>query len=127
MYTLKLSLVLSLALLPTLSFAEPTVEETTLVEQVEMVDEDKSVEELAKAAQNPIASMISLPFQNNTNLNIGPNDQTQNIMNIQPVWPFAINDDWNFITRTIVPVVSNPSVLTGPDNGRVDGLSLIHI
>ncbi len=122
MYTLKLSLVLSLALLPTLSFAEPTVEETTLVEQVEMVDEDKSVEELAKAAQNPIASMISLPFQNNTNLNIGPNDQTQNIMNIQPVWPFAINDDWNFITRTIIPVVSNPSVLTGPDNGRVDGI-----
>ena len=122
MSKLKLSLTLSLALLPVLSFAEPTVEETTLVEQVEMVDEGKgkSTEELAKAAQNPIASMISLPFQNNTNLNIGPNDSTQNILNIQPVWPFEINDDWNFITRTIIPVVSNPDVLTG--EGRVDGI-----
>ncbi len=83
MRTLKLSLALTLALLPALSFAEPTVEETTLVEQAESVSEDKSVEELAKAAQNPIASMISLPFQNNTNLNIGPNEQTQNILNIQ--------------------------------------------
>ncbi len=122
MSKLKLSLTVALTLLPALSFAETTVEETTLVEQVEMVDEGKgkSTEELAKAAQNPIASMISLPFQNNTNLNIGPNDSTQNILNIQPVWPFEINDDWNFITRTIIPVVSNPDVLTG--EGRVDGI-----
>lgn len=79
-------------------------------------------EKLAKAAQNPIASMISLPFQNNTNLNIGLNDQTQNILNIQPVYPFELTDNLNFITRTIVPVISNPSVLTGPDKGRVDGM-----
>ena len=78
------------------------------------------VEALAKAAQNPIASMISLPFQNNTNLNIGPNDETQNILNIQPVWPFAINDDWNVITRTIIPVVSQPDIFTG--EGRVNGI-----
>ena len=73
MHKFKLSLALSLAILPVLSFAEPTVEESTLVEQVELVDEGKgkSTEELAKAAQNPIASMISVPFQNNTNLNIG--------------------------------------------------------
>lgn len=79
-------------------------------------------EKLAKAAQNPIANMISLPFQNNTNLNIGPDEQTQNIRNIQPVWPFDLNEDWTVITRTIVPVVSNPSVLTGPGKGRVDGI-----
>ncbi len=105
-------------------FANPTVEETTLVEQVGMVDEgkDKSAEELAKAAQNPIASMISLPFQNNTNLNIGPNDSTQNILNIQPVWPFEINDDWNLITRTIIPVISQPDVLTPITDGRKDGI-----
>ena len=66
--------------------------------------------------------MISLPFQNNTNLNIGPNDQMQNILNIQPVYPFELTDDLNFITRTIVPVISNPSILTGPDEGRVDGM-----
>lgn len=102
MCKLKSSLAISLALLPLLSFAE------------------MSAEDLAKAAQNPVASMISLPFQNNTNLNIGPNDSTQNILNIQPVWPFALNDDWNLITRTIVPVTSNPDVLTG--EGRVDGI-----
>ena len=105
MYKLKSSLVTALALLPILSFSN------------EMSDAE--AEKLAKAAQNPIASMISLPFQNNTNLNIGPNDQTQNILNIQPVYPFDMGD-YNIITRTIIPVVSNPSVLTGQD--RVDGI-----
>ncbi len=80
----------------------------------------QSTEELAKAAQNPIANMISLPFQNNTNLNIGPDDATQNILNIQPVYPFSLNDDWNVITRTIVPITSNPDVLTG--DGRINGI-----
>lgn len=68
----------------------------------------QSVEELAKAAQNPIADMISLPFQNNTNFNVGPRNQTQNILNIQPVIPLTLNKDWNVITRTIVPVISQP-------------------
>ena len=79
-----------------------------------------STEELAKAAQNPIANMISLPLQNNTNLNIGPDDATQNILNVQPVYPFSLNDDWNVITRTIVPITSNPDALTG--DGRIDGI-----
>ncbi len=107
MYKLKSFLLTALALLPIISFSN------------EMSDAE--AEKLAKAAQNPIASMISLPFQNNTNLNIGPNDQTQNILNVQPVWPFEMGD-YNIITRTIIPVVSNPSVLTGPDKGRVDGI-----
>ena len=80
----------------------------------------QTAEELAKAAQNPIASMISLPFQNNTNTGIGADDETQNIMNVQPVWPVSINDDWNLITRTIVPIVSQPDILTG--EGRVNGI-----
>ena len=104
MILVKSSFITALILLPVLSFAE------------------QSTEELAKAAQNPIASMASLPFQNNTNLNIGPDDQSQNILNIQPVYPFELTDDLNFITRTIVPVISNPSVLTGPDEGRVNGM-----
>jgi len=76
---------------------------------------------LAKAAQNPIASMISLPLQNNINTGIGPNDETQNILNIQPVYPFALNENWNVITRTILPVISQPGALTG-GKGRVDGV-----
>lgn len=43
---------------------------------------ENTQEELARAAQNPVASMISLPFQNNTNFNFGPKDKTQNILNI---------------------------------------------
>ena len=63
---------------------------------------------MAKAAQNPVADLISLPFQYNTNLDWGPDDDTQNILNIQPVVPFGLNEDWNVITRTILPVVSQP-------------------
>jgi len=76
--------------------------------------------ELAKAAQNPIANMISLPLQNNTNIGIGLDDENQNILNIQPVWPFTVNDDWNIITRTILPVISQPDILT--NEGRVNGI-----
>ena len=80
--------------------------------------------DLAKKAQNPIANMISLPFQNNINTGIGPDDETQNILNIQPVWPVSLNDNWNVITRTIVPVISQPDILTG--DGRVNGLGDIN-
>ena len=80
----------------------------------------QSQEDLAKAAQNPVANMISLPFQNNTNTGIGPDDETQNIMNIQPVWPVSLNEDWNLITRTIMPVVSQPDIFTG--DGRINGI-----
>lgn len=61
--------------------------------------------DLAKQAQNPIANLISLPLQNNTNFKAGPSERTQNILNLQPVWPLSINEDWNVITRTILPVV----------------------
>ena len=82
---------------------------------------EQNTQDLAKATQNPLASMISLPFQNNTNFGIGPDDETQNILNIQPVWPFSLNDNWNLVTRTILPVISQPGVLTGGE-GRVNGL-----
>ena len=77
------------------------------------VHAEMSAEELAKLAQNPVGNLISLPFQNNTNLNFGPEKGTQNILNIQPVIPIAINKDWNIITRTIVPVISMPSLGPG--------------
>jgi len=70
---------------------------------------------LAKKAQNPIADMISLPFQNNTNFETGPYERTQNILNIQPVLPFEMNKDWNVITRTILPVISQPAFAPGQE------------
>jgi len=74
-----------------------------------------SAEELAKLAQNPVGNLISLPFQNNTNLNFGPEKGTQNILNIQPVIPVSISSEWNIITRTIVPVIWNPRLAPGDD------------
>ena len=62
---------------------------------------EMSAEELAKLAQNPVGNLISVPFQNNTNLNVGPDKRTQNILNIQPVIPVSVSDEWNIITRTI--------------------------
>ena len=47
--------------------------------------QEKSTQDLAKATQNPLASMISLPFQNNTDFGVGPGDDTRNTLNIQPV------------------------------------------
>ncbi len=60
---------------------------------------------LAKAAQNPVADMISFPMQNNTNFGVGPNQRVQDVLNFQPVIPFHLNAKWNLITRTILPVV----------------------
>jgi len=81
---------------------------------------EMSAEELAKLAQNPVGNLISLPFQNNTNLNFGPEKGTQNILNIQPVIPVSIDKDWNIITRTIVPVIWNPAL--GPDIDSRSGI-----
>jgi hypothetical protein len=81
---------------------------------------EPSEEELAKLAQNPVGNLISLPFQNNANLNYGPLKKTQNILNIQPVIPFNVSPEWNIITRTIVPVVSQPALFDG--DSRVNGI-----
>ncbi len=81
---------------------------------------EMSAEDLAKLAQNPVGNLISLPFQNNTNLHFGPERGTQNILNIQPVIPISINKDWNIITRTIVPVISMPDL--GPDIESTTGI-----
>ncbi len=64
---------------------------------------------LAKAAQNPVANLISFPLQNNTAFGIGPYSRAQNVLNIQPVIPFHITEKWNLITRTILPVVWQPN------------------
>jgi hypothetical protein len=65
---------------------------------------------LAEKLQNPIGDLVSIPFQNNINFNVGPHEGTQDILNIQPVIPIHLNEDWNLITRTILPLVWNPSL-----------------
>ena len=68
---------------------------------------------MREAAQNPIADLISLPFQNNTNFGIGHTDNIQNVLNVQPVFPFHLNDNWNLITRPILPVIYQEPFLSG--------------
>lgn len=81
---------------------------------------EQSSDALARAAQNPVADLISVPFQDNINFNVGPEKKTQNVLNIQPVIPIRLNTDWNVITRTIVPVISQPEF--APGASRTNGL-----
>ena len=77
--------------------------------------EDESATELAKKTQNPVADLISVPFQNNFNFNTGSKDATVYILNVQPVIPIKLTEDWNLITRTIIPIINQPSLFPGPD------------
>ncbi|UCF44516.1 MAG: neuromedin U [Planctomycetota bacterium] len=79
--------------------------------------------DLAKQTQNPVADLISLPFQWNTFFETGPKAKTQNTLLVQPVIPFGLNDDWNFIARPIIPLMEMPP-LTGGQN-RNHGLGNI--
>ncbi len=76
---------------------------------------EEEMGELARSVQNPVANLISVPFQNNANFDFGPREKTQNVLNVQPVVPFELSGDWNLITRTIVPIVSQPSLFKGQD------------
>jgi hypothetical protein len=76
--------------------------------------------ELAKLVQNPIAKVISLPFQNNLTFGVGPDHDPQNVLNIQPVVPLRLNADWNVIARTIIPVIYEPAL--SPGAGATGGL-----
>ena len=81
---------------------------------------DADVADQAKQSQNPIADMISVPFQNNTNLNPGPDRGTLNVLNVQPVVPVSLGPDWAVITRTILPVISEPALAA--DGNRTNGV-----
>ncbi len=83
---------------------------TAMVFAAAAAQAEMSAEELAKLAQNPVGNLISVPFQNNTNFNVGPLSGTQNILNIQPVIPISVNSEWNIITRTILPVIWQPAM-----------------
>jgi hypothetical protein len=68
----------------------------------------EGTEALQKATQNPVASLISVPVQNNSNFGVYPGYRTQDVLNIQPVIPIGISKDWNLLVRWIMPIVYQP-------------------
>ena len=75
-------------------------------------------ENLAKRSQNPIANLISVPFENNIYLDVGPTDKTANVMLIKPVYPITLGEV-NLINRTIIPLIyleGQDSVSVMPEN-----------
>ncbi len=66
-------------------------------------------EGLARAAQNPVSDLISVPFQDIIGFGVGPQREVANVLNIQPVVPFHLTADWNLISRTILPIVTMPN------------------
>jgi hypothetical protein len=69
--------------------------------------------DLAKQLSNPISSLVSVPFQFNWEQNVGTSDGTRFVLNVQPVIPFSMNQDWNLIVRLIAPFVSQPALVEG--------------
>ncbi|MGH7845523.1 MAG: hypothetical protein ACREQW_10180 [Candidatus Binatia bacterium] len=66
-----------------------------------------SAEELAKKTQNPVADLISVPLQNNWNFGAGlHHNKTIYVLNVQPVIPITLSDEWNLITRIIMPIIN---------------------
>jgi hypothetical protein len=72
--------------------------------------QEPSAEDLAKKTQNPVADLISVPLQSNWNFGAGSRNKTIYILNIQPVIPISISQEWNLITRVIMPVINQPGL-----------------
>lgn len=89
---------------------------------------DDEATELAKKTQNPVADLISVPLQSNFNFDTGTKDATVYVLNVQPVIPLKLSSDWNLITRTIVPIINQPSLFEGPNqiSGSAWGLGDIN-
>lgn len=72
--------------------------------------------DIVKQSQNPVASLISVPIQNNLDFGVGPKGDQADVLYVEPVIPLHVTPDWNIITRTIVPVIYEPRIADGVGN-----------
>jgi hypothetical protein len=79
-----------------------------------------STDDLQKQVQNPVSSLISVPFQNNTNFPMGTGSRIQDVLNVQPVVPIGLSENWNLIVRWITPIVYQP--VPNASDGSATGL-----
>ncbi len=105
---------------------ESVATENELIAQADYESSEASLDQsdLAKKSQNPIASLISVPFQNNTNFGVGDFNRTSNILNVQPVIPTPLSDSLTLVNRTIIPLAYQPEL--APSVGNVFGLGDIN-
>jgi hypothetical protein len=96
---------------------QPAAQETS---PAPAASEEASAAAVAKQLANPVAALISVPFQSNVDTGFG-GDGAKYTTNIQPVVPIRLNSNWNLISRTIVPVVYQEDI--APRSGSQFGLS----
>jgi hypothetical protein len=73
-------------------------------------DQQKALQlAIIKTSQNPVGNITVVPLQNNFNYGVGPYTRLQYNLNIQPVFPIMLSSSWNLISRTIIPIVNQPS------------------
>jgi len=97
----------------------------TAVTSIAWAEEKKAAPDtqaLAKASQNPVASLISVPFENNATFNNGPDNVFINVLNIKPVIPMSLTANWNLINRAIIPVVYQDDGFMG--HKHIEGASI---
>jgi hypothetical protein len=118
--TVALALVLGLPLTGS-AFAQDNEDTASAVTS----DEDQAGEvdsdlELAAKSENPVSDIVRLPIVNSTFFGIGPRDQVANALLFAPIVPFLFGGDWSIVTRTIIPVITQPDA--SPGSGRTTGL-----
>ena len=79
-------------------------------------------EDLAQKLANPVSDLISVPAQGNYDFGMGAGDGTRWTTNIQPVIPFGLNQKWNLISRTILPVIDQEGIAASGDALDASGL-----
>ena len=77
---------------------------------------------LTQKLSNPVSDLISVPIQGNVDFGVGPGNGTKWTTNIQPVIPIKLSEDWNLISRTILPVVEQSGI--DAVGGRSDAFGL---